>query len=60
MNEEYMAPMVYTVELTYLAETVKIQVTATSEGEAFSRAKKARPAMVSGKIVDVSKVSVNK
>lgn len=60
MSEIYSVPRVYTVELTYIAETVKVQVTATSEGEAFSRAKEACPAMVSGKIVDVYSVRVDK
>lgn len=60
MSEEYMPPRVYTVELTYLAETVKVQVTATTPSEAISRAKEACPAMVREKIVDVYNVRVNK
>lgn len=60
MNEEYMAPMVYTVEFTCVDETVRVKVTATTPDEAISRARKACLATITGKIVDVSKVSVNK
>lgn len=60
MSEDYMAPRVYTVELTYLGETLKVRVTATTEAEAIDRAKKACPAMVKEKIIDVYNVRGNK
>ena len=60
MTQEYMPPRVFTVELTYIAETVKVQVTDTTPDGAISRAKEACPAMVRVKIVDVYNVRVDK